>query len=795
MAKQGRAAEAESAYKRAISALETLPDAHFQLGLLFESQHRFAESERAFTRAAELRPDSAEIQVGLGVVFERQERYANAEAACRRAIELDPELPEAHLDLGVSLERQHHYREAESAYREAIRLRPSLQQARVSLAAVLEQQGRVCEAEEAYRAAVATAPDDPYARLGLGLLLAKQRRHREAEASYREALGIRPGLRAAHSALGLALYMTGRAQEAVDEYRQAISLPVDSDLIGYLGEWDQYKLAQTLTFMRRDKEAEVAFLAALALRPEFPEALIGLADLLTRDGKPEQAEEYARRAVAGPSEAWRLPSEAWKALGTLAGVCVELGEKFHDDEQFEEALAELTSAQRAMPGQLSDQDREPAALLDLLRGYALARLGRFGEARSVFRRCTKQAAPNSAVALAAVRNERRLSARLRNRADVPRWVPYVLSAAVLAAIAYSVWLVERNRLQPAEFLSAVAVAVLLVFAAFSLPALTRLRVGPAELQKETSFAPAPRLELLVSIRGLAGMSTPALVPDMSPSRTLTVAVFAQAGVEVKLPLTHVLGEISISPPQLKDPRNLRGKTEHFDVYVDPALGAGGQQVADTVLAKCEADYATIATYFGGIAAGPFSVILFSNPAGAYHTGCAATDFYCDTRTDPVDGDFSEFLNVSMFVEVFESVHGKGWNCGHGNGEGLSRVLGTALYPAKLDGFATAHFWLDSKRPNYVDRNYSTDTNAVANGCAVLFLNWLRFQLGYSWEQIVAAAGANLGQTYAKLTGRQDGFRQFKSLIDGHFPASTPSGLITDNPFPLPPLIGKSSSAG
>ena len=247
----------------------------------------------------------------------------------------------------------------------------------------------------------------------------------------------------------------------------------------------------------------------------------------------------------------------------------------------------------------------------------------------------------------------------------------------------------------------------------------------------------------------------------------------------------VSAEIGVTPPaQLKGPANLRGKTEHFAVYVDPALGQGGQQVADTVLARCETDYAKIAGYFGGISAGPFSVILFSNPGGAYHLGCGATDLYCDVHTDPIDGEFSEFLNVAEFVEVFEADQGKGWNCGQGNGEGLSRVLAADLYSAKLDGFATAHFWLDSRRPNYVDRNYPTDTNAVANGCGVLFLNWLRFQLGYSWEQIVGAAGANLGQTYAVLTGKRDGFRLFRALINAHFPPGHPSGVATDNPFPL-----------
>lgn len=238
------------------------------------------------------------------------------------------------------------------------------------------------------------------------------------------------------------------------------------------------------------------------------------------------------------------------------------------------------------------------------------------------------------------------------------------------------------------------------------------------------------------------------------------------------------------PIDLKVPKNLRGHTPHFSVYVDPALGPDGQQDADTVLAKCEADYTKISGYFGGLTAGPFSVILFSNPGGAYHMTCSATDLFCGAKANPPSGNYSEFLNVAEFVEVFEAVQAAGWDCGASNGEGLSRVFATDLYPAELDGFATAPSWLDSNRPDYVDRALSSDTDSLANGCSVLFLNWLRSQLGYSWQQVAAAAAPTLGQTYTKLSGKTDGFKIFSALVDSHFPPGRPSGVATDNPFPL-----------
>src|SRR5260370_32693676 len=111
--------------------------------------------------------------------------------------------------------------------------------------------------------------------------------------------------------------------------------------------------------------------------------------------------------------------------------------------------------------------------------------------------------------------------------------------------------------------------------------------------------------------------------------------------------------------QLTVPGHLRGQRQHFAVYVDPALGADGQKDADVVLATCEADYARISGYFGGLSAGPFSVILFSNPNGAFHMTCAATDLFCDSTINPANGNYSEFLNIAEIVEVFKAVPRKG----------------------------------------------------------------------------------------------------------------------------------------
>jgi hypothetical protein len=72
------------------------------------------------------------------------------------------------------------------------------------------------------------------------------------------------------------------------------------------------------------------------------------------------------------------------------------------------------------------------------------------------------------------------------------------------------------------------------------------------------------------------------------------------------------------------------------------------------------------------------------------------------------------------------------------------------------------------------------------GCAILFIYYLHSQLGYSINQIVAAAAPELAGVYQNLTGDpNDPFPDFKGLLDYHFPGTTGiPGPNPDNPFPL-----------
>ena len=255
------------------------------------------------------------------------------------------------------------------------------------------------------------------------------------------------------------------------------------------------------------------------------------------------------------------------------------------------------------------------------------------------------------------------------------------------------------------------------------------------------------------------------------------------------------------------PATLAGSTPHFHVYYANVLGPAGQSIAQSALKNCERDYQTLSGYFGLQQALQFNIIIaplseqMDGTGGAYHHSCLATDLYCDVQLTPtIDSDVTNALVIAEEVEVFEAVQAKGWQCGGSNGEGLSRVLASALYPGVLEklGYASAADWLNSRRPNFVGRTLPTDRSGLGNGCAVLFLNYLHVQLGLGWDKICQAAAPRLAGTYKALTGKKAPFAEFAALLEKKFPRGQHTDLATDNPFPInaaPAAAGETKGGG
>ena len=238
-----------------------------------------------------------------------------------------------------------------------------------------------------------------------------------------------------------------------------------------------------------------------------------------------------------------------------------------------------------------------------------------------------------------------------------------------------------------------------------------------------------------------------------------------------------------------------GRTAHVVVFTDGT--SEGNASARAVLVSAEADYAAVQAWFGGISlppgqpgddqsvartATPIQVLMDPQAGGAYHFGCNATDLYIEPTPQLATG-----FVVAELVEVFEAAAGNGWDCGHTNGEGLSRALAGERNPALVpDLVPTEQAWWGNGHADYVTNNQAADTDENGNGCGTIFLYYLHSQLGFSWQQIATAGGSTLGACYQKLTGRDpaQGFADFVRLLT----TLDRGGQLTlpqnGNPFPI-----------
>jgi hypothetical protein len=252
-----------------------------------------------------------------------------------------------------------------------------------------------------------------------------------------------------------------------------------------------------------------------------------------------------------------------------------------------------------------------------------------------------------------------------------------------------------------------------------------------------------------------------------------------------------------------------GTTTHFIVQYDIALGAPAIAAANNLLLSCEADLRTLSLYMPyqkGGGGDPFIhpqivVQLLNNPAsGAPGIGGADNNGFTPGNGSlirinpltasggPITPDFAAFLFVAEMAEILMGFYG--WDAITSQGEALSRVMAEELHPASTANFVNSWCNFPEPRPDWISRNEGLtafargDLDPIAYGCGIIFIYFLRYQLGISYDRICGAGGTLLSDRYRLLTtATDDPAKRVGTLLDHHF-GTGPFGLAGNNPFPL-----------
>ncbi|UYV67419.1 TMTC2 [Cordylochernes scorpioides] len=291
---QGKAAEAEWAYRRALAYRHNMADVHYNLGNLLQEEGRLEEALQCYLAAVSFRPRLSMAYLNMGVVLGSLGRRTDAIEALRKCAGLDgsglkdPRLHEstrisALLHLGRSLAEEERYQEAIEVYLAAVKRLPDHYKQPQALYNMLAVHRRRVLVPGVSRA----KPDHVPALLTYAKLLSKWDKPSEAEQRFLTARSLAPNDSEVYhhygSMTGQFLAEQARVGEAADLYVRAAQLAPDHYEVILMA-------ASTLREAGRNLEAERYYHMAARLRPQEVSSHLNLGAMLHLNGKLQEAE-------------------------------------------------------------------------------------------------------------------------------------------------------------------------------------------------------------------------------------------------------------------------------------------------------------------------------------------------------------------------------------------------------------------------------------------------------------------------------------------------------------------------
>ncbi|MGF1498252.1 MAG: tetratricopeptide repeat protein [Elainellaceae cyanobacterium] len=274
LVQRGQVTAAIACYREAVGHHATDAAAYFELGRLLAQaeSESVAEAIVCLRQAAQLQPTFNDAFLQLGHLFYEQQDWAAAAAAYERVAVLQPQAADAHHLLGEVRSQQQFWPEAIAAYRQAIALRPEFSWSHNNLGDALLRVQRWDEAAAAFRQAIALYPAFAWSHYNLGEALAHLEDWDGAIAAYRRALDLQPDLPLGHHKLAEVLQARAQTdqQTAIALYQQAIA---------------------------RSPDAEAPYHGLIQLQPKNVEGYLGLAHVLSQQGRLDEAIVYYQMAL------------------------------------------------------------------------------------------------------------------------------------------------------------------------------------------------------------------------------------------------------------------------------------------------------------------------------------------------------------------------------------------------------------------------------------------------------------------------------------------------------------------
>jgi len=277
----------------------------------------------AAEREQQLLAGAVKYLMATANAYHQAGRFAEAEGLYRRVLENNPYHPAALINMALIARSKGLVDIAVSLAERAILAAPEGPQIHFLAGEIFSSEGHLQTAEKAYGQALLFRPQHAGAHHGLGLLLHSQERNEQARDHLEVAVRLRPDWGAAHNNLGTVYRALRLTDKAIASYRRALACgATQMEVYRNLGD----SLNADFVF----EEAMHCYEQALRLAPGDQETLGGMAVVLEKTGKVEQAYELIRPAVEAGGCGFNLVLAYVKLSNTLGHEqrCIDILQRF-----------------------------------------------------------------------------------------------------------------------------------------------------------------------------------------------------------------------------------------------------------------------------------------------------------------------------------------------------------------------------------------------------------------------------------------------------------------------------------
>ncbi|MBI3394131.1 MAG: tetratricopeptide repeat protein [Nitrospirae bacterium] len=283
--KQGRNAEAERAFRKALEIDPAMPEAWHNLAFSLMRTNRTKDAEDALRHALKYKPDFARAWADLGVLLSQRGDKSQAREAFEKAAAADSSFSFAWYNLAIVRRELRDLPGAAMAADAAARLDPSNGAVRAYLGEILLRLGRPEEALKALLEAERLDPKNGLALAGLSMYYGMRGEPGKALGYAERALEINPASPESWSNKGYSLLKLKRYPEAVKALETAIRLQPD-----LANPW--INLGESYLHQRQLGKAIAALEQAVKLAPTAPDARLYVAQAYTTSGQHTKAKEH-----------------------------------------------------------------------------------------------------------------------------------------------------------------------------------------------------------------------------------------------------------------------------------------------------------------------------------------------------------------------------------------------------------------------------------------------------------------------------------------------------------------------